>query len=149
MLLKHEDTVYINVMYCNRKFIQNPFKISTQRRSLHWPVLYNVKCRYKRIIMRVCKTKHSELKKSPVVGPRTRVEPANGSRRQLTDYVDVQIYLKRSPHECYVTTLLDWIYRVSRGTVYGLPARCSMTHVSAPKAFKICFVMSNNTDIYT
>jgi len=33
----------------------------------------------------ICKTKHSNLKESPVAGPRTREEPANGSRRQLTD----------------------------------------------------------------
>jgi len=28
--------------------------------------------------------------KSPVEGPRTRIEPTNGSRQQLTDDIDVQ-----------------------------------------------------------
>jgi len=29
-------------------------------------------------------TKHSKLKEPPLAGPRTRVEPANGSRPQMT-----------------------------------------------------------------
>jgi len=35
-------------------------------------------------IQSVCKTKHSKLKESPLVAPRTHVEPTNGSHRQLT-----------------------------------------------------------------
>jgi len=35
-------------------------------------------------------TKHTKLKESPLAGPCTRVEPANGSRPQLTDDMDVQ-----------------------------------------------------------
>ena len=38
----------------------------------------------------VSKTKQNYLKESPADGPRTRVKPANGSRRQMTDDVDVQ-----------------------------------------------------------
>jgi len=39
----------------------------------------------------VSKTKHSKLKESPVAGPCTpRVEPAYGSRQQLTDDMDGQ-----------------------------------------------------------
>jgi len=41
-------------------------------------------------VQSIIKTKHSKLKESPVVGPRTREEPANGFRRQLGDDVDVQ-----------------------------------------------------------
>jgi len=37
------------------------------------------------------KTKQSNMRKPPEVGPRTHVEPATNSRRQLTDNVDVQI----------------------------------------------------------
>ena len=37
------------------------------------------------------KTKHSALKESPEGYPRTRVEPATDSRRQLIDDMDVQI----------------------------------------------------------
>jgi len=38
----------------------------------------------------ISKTKHSKLKESSVAGPRTRVEPAMGFRRQLTDDMDVE-----------------------------------------------------------
>src|SRR6218665_1037554 len=44
------------------------------------------KCRYERISSIDYNTKHSKLRESPAgVGPRTRVELANDSRRQLTD----------------------------------------------------------------
>jgi len=39
--------------------------------------------------MSIGKSNRSNLKESPVAGPRIRVEPANGSRRQLTGYMDM------------------------------------------------------------
>src|SRR6218665_214743 len=43
------------------------------------------KCRSERISSIDYKTKHSKLRESPEVGQRTRVEPADNSRRELTD----------------------------------------------------------------
>src|SRR6218665_2432950 len=39
---------------------------------------YDVKCHCERICSYFSETKHSKLKQSPAVGPRTRVEPTNG-----------------------------------------------------------------------
>jgi len=40
-------------------------------------------------LLSVCETKHNKLKESPEAVPRTRVEPTNGSRRQMTDCMAV------------------------------------------------------------
>ena len=45
---------------------------------------------YVHIVNLVYKIKHSKLKESPETGPRIRVEPVIGSRRPVTDNVDVQ-----------------------------------------------------------
>jgi len=40
-------------------------------------LLYDVKYRYEEYLQSISKTKHSKLTESSVVGPRTRVKPAN------------------------------------------------------------------------
>ena|SRR6218665_297274 len=55
----------------------------------------DVKFRYELIVSMISKTKHNKLKVSPVVGPRTLVDPANGSSRQMTDDMDVQNFAKK------------------------------------------------------
>jgi len=42
------------------------------------------------VIQLISKTMQSKVKESLVVGPHTRMEPANESHQQLTDDLDVQ-----------------------------------------------------------
>src|SRR6218665_1573215 len=54
----------------NRTFIQRPFKVSTQKRSLRWPMMLNIAM--KKYFQSVRKTKYSKLKESPEADPHTR-----------------------------------------------------------------------------
>src|SRR6218665_1830553 len=54
----------------NRTFIQRPFKVSTQKRSLRWPMMLNIAMN--KYFQSLRKTKYSKLKESPEADPHTR-----------------------------------------------------------------------------
>ena len=54
----------------NRTFIQRPFKVSIQKRSLRWPMMLNIAMN--KYFQSVRKTKYSKPKESPEADPHTR-----------------------------------------------------------------------------